>query len=223
MASDRKTRYIDAAVVDYLAAHTAQPDELQRRLITETRERLGRRAQMQVTADEGALLALLVRLTGARNVVEVGTFTGYSALAMARALPAGGRLLCCDVSEEWTAVARRYWAEDGVADKITLRLGPAAETLASLPPLEIDPIDLAFIDADKRAYPEYYEALLTRLRPNGVILVDNTLWGGRVADQQADDEDTAAIRAFNDMVAADPRVDSYILPVSDGVTLIRKR
>jgi caffeoyl-CoA O-methyltransferase len=177
---------------------------------------------MQITADEGALLQLMVRLTGARYVVEVGTFTGYSALAIARALPDDGRLLCCDVSDEWTAVARRYWEEAGVASKITLRIAPAADTLAALPSGDDEPIDLAFIDADKTGYAAYYAELVPRLRPNGVILVDNTLWSGRVAGAD-DDADTVAIRAFNDMVAADARVESYILPVADGVSLIRKR
>jgi caffeoyl-CoA O-methyltransferase len=203
-------------------AHTAQPDDLQRALITETAERTGRAAGMQVSADQGALLALFVGITGARHVVEVGTFTGYSSLCMARALPAGGRLLCCDVSEEWTAIARRYWFDAGVSDRITLRVAPALQTLRDLP-LD-DPIDLAFIDADKTGYAAYYEEILTRLRPSGVILVDNTLWSGRVLDGNDDgDPDTAALRAFNDMVAADGRVESYLLPVADGVTVIRKR
>ena len=176
---------------------------------------------MQVSADQGSLLALFVGIVGARNVVEVGTFTGYSSLAMARALPAGGRLLCCDVSEEWTAVARRYWAEAGVADRITLRIAPALQTLRDLP--TDDPIDLAFIDADKTGYASYYEEILGRMRSGGVILVDNTLWSGRILDDSDTTADTAALRAFNDMVVADHRVESYLLPVADGLTLIRKR
>jgi caffeoyl-CoA O-methyltransferase len=222
MGLDSKNDWLDPDIAAYVIAHTAQPDELQRSLITETAERTGNRAGMQVSADQGALLALFVGITGARHVVEVGTFTGYSSLCMARALPAGGRLLCCDVSEEWTAIARRAWAAAGVDDKITLRIAPAIETLRALP--TDDPIDLAFIDADKTGYAAYYEEILARLRPSGVILVDNTLWSGRVLDGNDDgDPDTAALRAFNDMVAADGRVESYLLPVADGLTVIRKR
>ena len=178
---------------------------------------------MQISASQGALMQMLVRLTGAKRAVEVGTFTGFSALCIARALPDDGHLLCCDVSEEWTAIARRYWERAGVARKIELRIAPALETLATLPPDE--PIDLAFIDADKSNYGGYYEALLARLRPNGLILVDNTLWSGNVVKAEAEDDskDTKALRVFNDAVAADMRVESYILPIGDGVTVIRKR
>jgi caffeoyl-CoA O-methyltransferase len=153
--------------------------------------------------------------------VEVGTFTGYSALSIARGLPADGHLLCCDVSEEWTAIARRAWEAAGVAGKIELRLAPAVDTLRSLPDDEY--LDLAFIDADKPSYPVYYEEILRRLRPNGAILVDNTLWGGRIADPTVDDEHTLAMRAFNDAVAADERVDAAMLTIGDGLTLLRKR
>jgi len=179
------------------------------------------RSRWQVSADEGALLALFVGITGARYVVEVGTFTGYSSLAMARALPAGGRLLCCDVSEEWTGIARRYWADAGVVDRITLRIGPAMQTLRDLP-LD-DPIDLAFIDADKSAYAGYYEEILARMRTGGAILVDNTLWHRQIFDEADQSDDTVALRAFNEMVIADHRVESYLLPVADGLTVIRKR
>ncbi len=221
MGFDKSHHFLDSSVLGYIAARTTQPDALQLRLIEETAERTGARAGMQISSDQGALLALLVQLTAASNVVEVGTFTGYSSLAIARALPAGGRLLCCDVSTEWTDIARRYWAEAGVDDRITLTIAPAADTLAALP-LDV-PIDLAFIDADKTGYATYYEEILARLRPNGLILVDNTLWSGRVVDDAADDVDTVAIRTFNDAVAADVRVESFILPVADGLTLIRKR
>jgi caffeoyl-CoA O-methyltransferase len=166
-------------------------------------------------------MTLVTRLVGAREAVEVGTFTGYSAISIARGLPDDGHLLCCDVSEEWTAIARRAWAEAGVDDKIELRLAPAADTLRSLPDEEY--VDLAFIDADKPAYPVYYEELLRRLRPNGLIMVDNTLWGGAIVDDTNDDESTVALRAFNDMVAADDRVDSALLTIGDGLTLLRKR
>jgi caffeoyl-CoA O-methyltransferase len=154
-------------------------------------------------------------------VVEVGTFTGYSALCIARGLPDDGQLLACDVSEEWTAIARRYWERAGVASRIDLRLGPALDTLRALP--ADTRFDMGFIDADKPTYPAYYEEILTRLRPGGLILVDNVLWFGRVADPAADDPQTLAIRAFNDQVAADPRVDCVMLPVSDGLTILRKR
>jgi caffeoyl-CoA O-methyltransferase len=166
-------------------------------------------------------MTMLTRLVGARSAVEIGTFTGYSALCIARGLPADGHLLCCDVSEEWTAVGRPFWEQAGVADRIELRLAPAVETLRALPREES--IDLAFIDADKGNYRAYYEELLARLRPNGVILVDNVLWGGNVVNEDPADENRVAIRAFNDAVAADERVDSVMLPLGDGLTFLRKR
>lgn len=218
----RSGSWLDPTIAAYVAERAQQPDELQRALIAETAQRTGSAAGMQISADQGALLALFVGLTSARYIVEVGTFTGYSALAMARALPEDGRILCCDVSEEWTDIARRYWVQAGVAERITLRSAPAIETLHALPLDE--EIDLAFIDADKTGYGDYYEELLLRLRPNGVILVDNTLWSGRVTSPPAaGDDDTFALQAFNDRVAGDQRVESYILPIGDGVTLIRKR
>jgi caffeoyl-CoA O-methyltransferase len=162
----------------------------------------------------------LARLMAATNVVEVGTFTGYSTLCLARGLAPGGRVLACDVSDEWTSIGRAAWKRAGVADRIELVLGPALATLDALPS---DPvIDLAFIDADKTNYLAYYEALLPRVRPSGVILVDNVLWAGRVVDETATDPDTRAIVAFNDVVAADDRVDVVMLPVSDGLSLLRK-
>ena len=176
---------------------------------------------MQIAPEQGAFMTMLVRLIGARHAVEVGTFTGYSALCIARGLPADGNLLCCDVSEEWTSIGREHWERAGVADRIELRIAPAVETLSALP--HDEQFDFGFIDADKTNYHVYYEEILARLRPNGVILVDNTLWGGRVLDDTATDADTVAIRAFNDAVAADKRVDCVQLPVSDGLTLLRKR
>ena len=203
----------------YIAERTAPPDDVLARLQERTRQ-LGRAAGMQVGADQGALLTLLTRLVGARRAVEVGTFTGYSSTCIARGLAPGGSLLCCDVSEEYTALAREAWAEAGLTDVIELRIAPAIETLRALAP---DPvIDLVFIDADKGGYASYFDELLPRVRPNGLLLVDNTLWSGRVVDDDATDGDTAAIKAFNDKVAADDRVESYLLPVGDGVTLIRK-
>ena len=177
-------------------------------------------ASMQIAPEQGAFMTLLARAIGARRAVEVGTFTGYSALCLARGLAPDGRLLCCDVSEEWTAIARRAWEKAGVASRIELRLGPAAETLAALP---LEPaFDLAFIDADKGGYPVYYEEILKRLRAGGLILVDNVLWFGRVADPAADDEATRQIRSFNAKVATDPRVEVVMLAIGDGLTIVRK-
>ena len=219
MSDAPKSFHLPPAVHEYLLRHGSPPDALAQELIEETR-RLGGISLMQIAPEQGAFLTLLTRAIGARRAVEVGTFTGYSALCIARGLPADGRLLCCDVSEEWTAIARRYWDRAGLADRIELRLGPAAETLAALP---AEPVfDLAFIDADKGGYPAYYEAILPRLRPGGLILVDNVLWFGRVADPAADDEATAQIRAFNAKVAADPRVEAVLLPIGDGLTIVRK-
>jgi caffeoyl-CoA O-methyltransferase len=216
----------DAAILNpdiaaYIAARTPPSDEVQQRLIARTAEATGGAARMQIGSDQGTLLQLLVRLVGARRAVEVGTFTGYSALCIARALGPGGRLTCCDVSEEWTSIGRAAWDEAGVADRIDLRIAPAIETLRALPD---EPIDFVFIDADKGGYLDYFEAVLPKVRPNGIILADNTLWSGRVLQVEGEAEgDTIAIQRFNDRVAGDQRVDSYILPVGDGVTLIRKR
>lgn len=215
-----KSFHLSPAVHEYLVRHGSPPDALAQELIDETRA-LGGISLMQIAPEQGALLTLLARAIGARRALEVGTFTGYSALCIARGLSADGRLLCCDVSEEWTAIARRYWERAGLAERIELRLGPAAETLAALPAAPA--FDLAFLDADKGGYPAYYEAILPRLRPGGLLLVDNVLWFGRVADPAADDEATGQIRAFNAKVAADPRVEAVMLPVGDGLTLVRKR
>ena len=180
--------------------------------------------QMQVAPEEGAFLAMLAELTGARRYLEIGTFTGYSSTAVALAMPDGGRLVCCDVSEEYTAVARRAWAEAGVDHKITLEIAPAVDTLDRLiGEGQESSYDMAFIDADKSSYDAYYERCLRLVRPGGLIAVDNVLWGGRVVDDQADDEDTLAIRALNDKIAADERVSMVLLPVADGVTLARVR
>jgi caffeoyl-CoA O-methyltransferase len=220
MADAPKSFFLTKPVHDYLVAHAPPLDDVQRDLIAET-EALGGISMMQIAPEQGAFMTLLTRLIGARRAIEVGTFTGYSAISIARGLSDDGTLLCCDVNEEWTAIARKYWERAGVDDKIELRIAPAIETLRSLPAGE--QFDLAFIDADKPNYPHYYEEVLARLRRNGVILVDNTLWGGAVADSKATDDNTNAIRAFNDAVAADDRVESTILTVGDGLTLIRKR
>jgi caffeoyl-CoA O-methyltransferase len=220
MTDAPKSFFLTKPVHDYLVAHAPPLDDVQQDLIAET-ETLGGISMMQIAPEQGAFMTLLTRLIGARRAIEVGTFTGYSAISIARGLSDDGTLLCCDVNEEWTAIARKYWELAGVDDKIELRIAPAIETLRSLPAGER--FDLAFIDADKANYPHYYEEVLARLRRNGVILVDNTLWGGAAADSKATDDNAKAIRAFNDAVAADDRVESTILTVGDGVTLIRKR
>jgi predicted O-methyltransferase YrrM len=177
-------------------------------------------AQMQIAPEQGAFMALMVRLTGARRILEIGTFTGYSSTAMALALPPDGRMVCLDVSEEWTDRAREAWRDAGVADRIELRIGPAVE---SLDELDDDTFDLAFIDADKTSYDAYYEGCLRVVRPGGLILIDNVLQGGRVADSDAEDENVVAIRALNVKIAADERVDMTLLPVADGLTMARVR
>jgi predicted O-methyltransferase YrrM len=179
---------------------------------------------MQVSPDQGQFMGLMVKLTGARRIVEVGTFTGYSSLAMALALPEDGRIVACDVSEEYTQVARRYWKAAGVAHKIELRLGPGAQTLEKmLKAGEGGSYDLAFIDADKVSYDAYYEYCLKLLRQGGLIMIDNVLWGGRPANAEEKGEDTMAIRKLNAKIRADERVDQVLLSIGDGLTLARKR
>jgi caffeoyl-CoA O-methyltransferase len=219
-SSDPNGIFVSSDLVRYLIDNSTPPDQLLTDLVAETRRAAPERMSMQITADEGRLLTMLVQLTGARSVVEVGTFTGYSSLCLARGLPPGGRLLCCDVSEEWTAIARSYWHKAGLSDRIELRLGPAAETLRGLAPEA--QFDLAFIDADKGGYPVYYEEILQRLHPGGLICVDNVLWSGRVVDRSVTEGHTQTIRHFNEMVVADPRVTVVILAVADGLSLIRK-
>lgn len=181
-------------------------------------------ARMQIAPEQGQFMALMVQLTGARRIIEIGTFTGYSSLCMALALPDDGKILCCDVSEEWTAIARRYWEQAGVAHKIDLQLAPAIETLnIQFDAGRAEQFDMAFIDADKSNYRAYFENCLALLRPGGLIMVDNTLWSGRVADLKVNDEDTAALRAFNASLKKDDRIDFSLLPMADGLTLIRKR
>jgi len=215
-----KSFLLTSDLAEYLVEHGSPPDDVQAALIEETRG-LGAVSGMQIAPEQGAFLTILTRIVGARSAIEVGTFTGYSSLCIARGLGEHGRLVCCDVSEEWTAIARRAWTRAGVADRIDLRIAPGVDTLHALPTDET--IDLAFIDADKPSYPVYYEEILKRLRPNGVLLVDNVLWDGRVVRPDADDENTRAIRAFNDMVAADARVEVVMLPIADGLTLCRKK
>ncbi|RQX08808.1 O-methyltransferase [Micromonospora inaquosa] len=203
----------------YLVAHGSPPDEIIRDLAEETRSVLPEHATMQVAPEQAAFLTFLTRLLDVRQAVEVGTFTGLSSLAIARGLPQGGRLTCFDISEEFTDIARRYWARAGVQDLIDLRIGPAADGLRELP--HERHLDFAFIDADKTGYPIYWSELVPRMRPGGVIAVDNVLRGGRViAPQDAGDR---AIAAFNDEVIADVRVDPVMLPIADGLTLARVR
>jgi caffeoyl-CoA O-methyltransferase len=208
------------AISDYLLAHSSPADEVLRELAAETTRAFPDAAGMQISHDEGELLTMLTQLVGATSAVEVGVFTGYSSICIARGLAPSGTLLACDVSEEWTSIARRYWDRAGVADRIDLRIAPAIETLRALPAQET--IDIAFIDADKEGYPAYYAELVTRVRPGGLIVLDNVLRGGRVVDPSATGPGDVAIRAINDQVVADPRVSVAMLPVRDGVTLIRK-
>jgi caffeoyl-CoA O-methyltransferase len=197
-----------------------QPDDVVRELRAETLA-LGDAAGMQIGDDQGQLLTMLTRLVGARRAVEVGTFTGYSGLCIARGLVGGGSLLCCDVSADWTAIGVRAWERAGLRDRIELRIAPALETLSALP--AVADIDLAFIDADKRGYVAYWRELVPRVRPGGLLLADNVLWSGEIADPARTDENTLALRAFNDEVAADDRVEVVVLTAFDGLTLARKR
>jgi caffeoyl-CoA O-methyltransferase len=221
-ASDAAMKYtaMTPQLYDYLVRHGHNADPLLAELAKET-EALGPIAMMQIAPEQGTLLSILVRAIGARRAVEVGTFTGYSALCIARGLPPDGTLLCCDINEEWTAMARRYWSKAGLADRIELRLAPAADTIRALPANHT--IDFAFIDADKVSYRDYYDALLPRLRPNGLIVFDNVLWGGQVLDTATTSDQTKALQALNDFIATDQRVDAVMLSVSDGLTIVRKR
>src|SRR5690242_4014617 len=207
---------------DYLLGMSLREPPLLKRLRDETAAHP--QARMQISPEQGQFMQLLAKLTGARRCIEVGVFTGYSSLAVALALPADGRILACDVSEEFTSVARRYWKEAGVAGKIELVLAPATETLdARLKAGEGGGYDLAFIDADKANYANYFERILKLLRPGGLLLVDNVLWSGRVLDPADRSEDTEAIRAFNRSLHDDERVDLSMIPMGDGLTLARKR
>lgn len=211
---------LSAALQEYVVAHSMARDPVLADLAARTAA-LGDVAEMQIAAEQGAFLTLLTTLVGARHAVEVGTFTGYSALCIARGLSDGGRLLCCDVSEEWTALAREHWARAGVADRVELRLAPALQTLRALP---TEPwIDLSFVDADKSEYADYWEELVPRTRPGGVLLIDNVLRKGQVADDRHQDPVTLATREFNDRAAADDRVQVVVLPLADGVTMAVRR
>ena len=215
-----KSFLLTSELADYIVAHGTPPDREQQALIARTAE-LGGIAGMQVAPEQGAFLTLLTRALGVTRAIEVGTFTGYSALCIARGLPPDGTLVCCDVSEEWTSIGREAWKNAGVADKIDLRIAPALDTLNALGPNDV--FDLAFIDADKPNYANYFEALLPHIKTDGLILVDNVLWGGNVVKADATDDNSKAIKAFNDKVAGDPRVETVMLPISDGLTFCRKK
>lgn len=213
---------MDSRIHGYLLAHQP-PEHEQLRALRELTERMPD-GRMQITPEQGHLLALLARLMGARRILEIGTFTGYSALAMALALPAQGQLVTCDISEEWAICGRSRWEQAGVAGRIDLRIGPALRTLQDLEKEEgKNQFDLAFIDADKPAYDAYYESALRLVRPGGLIVLDNMLRRGRVADPNMDDADTVALRHLNTKIADDERVDRVLLPIATGMTLARPR
>lgn len=217
-----RTIHITERLHAYLVEHGMREPEIMRRLRHETASIPG--AGMQISPEQGQFMTLLAELLDVRRAIEVGTFTGYSALAVASAMPADGLLVACDVNPDTTAVGKRYWQEAGVADRIDLQIAPAADTLQAL----IDDghsgsFDMAFIDADKTGYLAYYELCLTLLRTGGVMLIDNVLWGGKVADTDVADEDTLAIRHLNDTVLADQRVSMTIVPIGDGLTMVRKK
>jgi caffeoyl-CoA O-methyltransferase len=213
------TTKITEELYAYVLAHNPPLDPVQRELVETTYARLPDRAGMQSAEEQGPLLAFLARLTGARHIVEVGTFTGFSALSMAQALPADGVLIACDISEEWTAYGREAWEKAGVADRIDLRIAPALDTLRAMP---AEPhIDMAYLDADKENYIPYWEELVPRMRPGGLVVTDNVLFHGSVVDPSATGA-PAAVKAFNEHVAADPRMESVLLTVADGLTLSRR-
>ena len=216
------TLTLTPVIRDYLLANGVREDPL----LAALREETGGLSQagMQISPEQGALMGLLTKLLGARAILELGTFTGYSSLVFAQALPPGGRITCCDVSEEWTGIARRYWERAGVTSKVELRLGPALETLETLVAEgRAGTYDLAFVDADKESMPEYHERVLVLLRTGGAVLYDNVLWSGRVADPEDTSASTRAIRTLNEKIASDERVDVSMIPIGDGLTICRKR
>ncbi len=216
----RRSEQISLHLNAYLLAHSTPPDAILRELATETAERYPNDIHRQVAPEMGTLLTLLTRMCRARSGIEVGTFTGYSSICIARALGTDGRLLCCDVSEEWTSVARKYWEKAGLTDRIELRLQPALDTLRALPQEEA--FDVAFVDADKLCYPSYWSELVPRLRGGGVIMVDNTFSHGRVLDAGNDNPSVIAVRRMNDLAAADDRVEVIMIPIGDGLTVALK-
>ncbi|OAI21896.1 SAM-dependent methyltransferase [Methylomonas lenta] len=217
-----KSTLVTDSLYDYILANSLRESAILRQLREETAKHS--LANMQISPEQGQLMALLVELTGARNILEIGVFTGYSSTSLALALPVDGKLTACDISKKHTDVARRYWELAGVVHKVDLRLGPALDTLDNLLAEGLaGSYDLAFIDADKGNYDGYYERSLSLLRQGGLIMVDNVLWSGQVADPTFKDDDTAAIRALNKKIHADVRVSISLLPVADGITLALKR
>ena len=220
MANADRFLRLNRELYDYVLDHGHNRDPLLRELEEETRK-LGPIAAMQVAPEQGTLLKILVRASGTKSAIEIGTFTGYSSICIARGLPNDGKLLCLDMSEQWTAIARRYWERAGVASRITLKLGPAADALRGLPASTV--FDFAFIDADKPNYDFYYEEVLKRLRPGGLILLDNVIWSGQVINAADKSESTEAIRKINDLIAADNRVEAVMIAISDGITIACKK
>ncbi len=217
----RRSLELDDRLYDYLVQFGTRESDLLKDLRAETAKLPG--AGMQIGPEQGAFMGLLVELIGAKRALEIGTFTGYSSLCIAGAMPADGKLICCDVSEEYTKVARDYWRRGGLESKIELRLGPAVATLDALIDASVEPFDFAFIDADKGNYGNYYDRAMQLVRPGGLIAIDNVLWGGDVAKPEENDEDTVAIRAVNEKVRNDERVTLALAPIGDGLTLARKR
>jgi caffeoyl-CoA O-methyltransferase len=221
LMTDGKFPRLTPELYDYVVAHGGNHDELLAELADETANRMGGVAMMQISPEQGSFMTILTRAIGARHAVELGTFSGYSAICIARGLPSDGTLLCCDINPEWTTVARRYWEKAGLSHKITLQLAPALDTLRALPAAET--FDFAFIDADKSNQPAYYEEILKRLRSNGLILIDNVLWNGEVLNQRNQSPDTRSIRELNEFLPKDDRVDVVMLAVADGITICRKK
>jgi caffeoyl-CoA O-methyltransferase len=217
----RRSLELDDRLYDYLLQFGTRESDLLKDLRSETAKLPA--AGMQIGPEQGAFMSLLVELVGAKRALEIGTFTGYSSLCIAAALPTDGKLICCDVSEEYTSIARDYWRRAGLESKIELRLGPALATLDALIAADVETFDFAFIDADKGNYSNYYDRALNLVRPGGLIAIDNVLWGGDVADPKKNDDDTAAIRALNEKVRNDERVTLALAPIGDGLTLARKR
>ena len=217
----RRSLELDDRLYDYLLKFGTRESDLLKELRAETAKLSG--AGMQIGADQGAFMALLIELIGAKRALEVGTFTGYSSLCVAGALPEDGKLICCDVSEEYTKIARDFWRRAGLEAKIELRLGPAVETLDALIEADTPAFDFVFIDADKTNYGNYYDRALQLVRTGGLIAIDNVLWSGAVADPKDNDEDTKAIRALNEKLRNDERVTLSLVPIGDGLTLARKR
>jgi caffeoyl-CoA O-methyltransferase len=217
----RTTEALIPELQEYVAAHSTAPDEVLRDLAAETEQLFPEHNFMQIGPEQGAFMTLIAQIAGAEQVVEIGSFTGYSAICLARGLRPGGALLACDISEEWTDVAQRYWKRAGLDDTITLKLGPALDTLRALP---AEPqFDLAFVDAEKEDYVDYWEELVPRIRPGGLILGDNTLFHGQVVDPADNAVDVQGIRAYNTRVLDDDRVEQVLIPIGDGLNLARKK